>query len=349
MLQVFLLGAVLGLFSTGCRDALRQGAAGESCTAASDCQAELSCIAQRCVSTADAGLLPSVGIRCSARSECQPGLSCLDDVCRAMTVGTSDPSARFSGRGESCRVKNDCAVGLACVMQTCRQLDIPLSHTQKSCFRVECASQADCCAAFVPDPKCATYQDNCKTDPIFCNTYRTLCECSKDCVDQLCVDKPPGCQTNAECTSMQTPFCSGGKCGECDTDAACTGAGQRCVTGMCLAACTLDENCPGLSACTDGKCVPAGCTSDRQCAFAVRSPLAVCRSGKCQTPCAADSDCLPSMQSSPTQSNQPVDPKLSLQVCEAGQCVFVGCETDSECRALLGLANSSGDARAVCK
>jgi len=358
MLHVIVMSVLLGLLFGGCGEERRRGGLGESCTAANDCSHGLACFAQRCVQSAlpsddggaqpGASTLPSAGARCGARSECATGLSCLDNVCRPMTVGTVDPNARFSGRGESCRAKNDCAPGLACVAATCREVDVPLTHTQKGCYRVECAVQADCCAAFVPNEKCETYRQNCETDPIFCNTYRSLCECGKDCVEELCVTTPPGCQTSAECTSMQTPFCLEGNCRQCDRDEACLDDGERCVQGMCLAACTLDENCPALHSCKEGKCTLTGCTTDRECAFAEQSPLAVCRMGKCQVPCAVDSDCAASESVNPRPGDE-TDPRLALQVCEAGQCVFVGCESNTECRALLSLESSRGDARAVCR
>lgn len=346
-----LLFSVLALLVGGCSEEVRRGGVGESCTAANDCQDKLSCLSLRCVALSepsrDGGALPGSGASCSARSECATGLTCIDDVCRAMSVGTTDPSGRYSGRGESCRAKNDCAPGLACVSNTCRDTKTPLSHTKKSCYRVECATQADCCAAFVPNDKCETYRKNCETDPIFCNTYRTLCTCGRDCKEELCVTTPPGCVSNAECTSMQTPFCVASKCAECDRDEACVGDGERCVEGMCLAACTLDENCPAQHSCQDGKCTETGCTTDRECAFATRAPIAVCRNKKCQVPCAADSDCTPSESTGRPDAND--DPRLQLQVCEAGECVFVGCESNNECRALLSIQSARGDARAVCK
>ena len=105
-----------------------------------------------------------------------------------------------------------------------------------------------------------------------------------------------------------------------------------------MAACTIDENCPLLHTCKDGKCVETGCKSDRECAFMTKNPRGICSDGKCQIPCDTDSDC-----------SVAADPTSAFQVCDTGQCVFVGCESDAECRALLGLENQPGTAHAVCR
>jgi hypothetical protein len=189
----------------------------------------------------------------------------------------------------------------------------------------------------MPNANCATYKMNCDTDPIFCNTYRSLCECNKECMDEQCVAAAPGCMSNAECTSQQTPYCVDSKCRQCDTDSACPGAGNKCVEGVCMAACTIDENCPLLHACQAGACVDTGCKSDRECAFITKNSRAVCLETKCQAPCDVDADCAGDKNTK------------GFQVCEQGQCVFVGCETDVECRALLDLESQPGTAHAVCR
>jgi hypothetical protein len=40
---------------------------------------------------------------------------------------------------------------------------------------------------------------------------------------------------------------------------------------------------------------------------------------------------------------------MEFQICEGGKCVFVGCENDAECRALLKIENTSDPTRAVCR
>jgi hypothetical protein len=335
-LSVFAMGLVCG---AACDDP-RRGGAGESCGSANDCRPGLACLALVCVPAADGGTTTSglgPGASCGARRDCAVGLSCITNVCKTQPMSTEPSSSRFSGAGESCQAKNDCAADLSCLMGVCRVVNLSLGRTAKSCYRVECATKEDCCASFVPNANCDVYQKNCETDPIFCNTYRSLCECSQDCMNELCVAAAPGCMSAGECTSQQTPYCVAGKCRQCDTDSACTGSGTQCVEGVCMAACTIDENCPLLHACKSGACVETGCTSDRECAFLTKNTLAVCHDAKCQVPCDVDSDCMGDKTTK------------GFETCEQGQCVFVGCDSDAECRALLGLENQSGNAHAVCR
>lgn len=317
------------------------GGPGESCAARSDCEQGLRCVAQVCRAeadlTEDAGTPPTSGregASCGARPDCAPGLSCVANVCQPTASGGTGGN-RYSGRGESCAAANDCVEGLACVGGNCRDVSVELARTPKECVRVECAAAADCCESFVPNESCDIYEANCETDPIFCNTFRNLCECNQDCVDEVCVASAPGCSSDAECMSQQTPFCVEERCVQCDQDSSCPGAGSRCVDGACLAPCEVDENCPLLHACEDGECVEVGCRSDRECVFLDDDPLAVCRDGECDVPCTQDTDC--------------VEDGRRFQVCVEGSCTFVGCESDAECRALLMLENSPDDTRAICR
>jgi hypothetical protein len=326
---------------------MRRGGERDSCTSTNDCRDGLACIAQVCTSDRGNGGIGGTGsdeedagptASCGARRDCPTGMMCVSNVCRAQSMGTP-PGTRYSGRGESCQAKNDCAGDLACEMNVCREVNLPLARTKKSCHRVECAKQEDCCTSFVPNANCAMYKMNCETDPIFCNTYRSLCECSLTCMDQMCVTGAPGCKADGECTSQQTPFCVDSRCAQCASDGDCPGMGAKCVAGTCMAACTIDENCPLLHSCKEGKCVDTGCKSDRECAFVTKNPRGACSSdGTCHVPCDADADCA-----------MPTDPTSGFQVCDSGECVFVGCESDAECRALLGLENQTGTVHAECR
>ena len=260
------------LLSASCEEEPARGAAGESCTRRADCADGLMCFGGICASPApdggaSQGAPPAAeGGACEARVDCQDGLVCTANRCAQAAIGV-DPDSRYGGRGESCQAKNDCEQDLACVSNACREVTLSLSHTEKDCYRVECGQAADCCEGFVPNENCAAYQANCETDPIFCNTYRTLCECAEECVDEVCVAAAQGCATDAECTSVQTPFCVDTRCSQCGEDADCAGAGTQCVAGVCMAACAIDENCPLLHACQDSVCVDVGCTTDRECVF----------------------------------------------------------------------------------
>ena len=336
--SLFVCMGVIGVLGLGACGSARRGGAGESCTSTDDCESGLGCFGQVCAA-ADSGTKIShvEGESCGARRDCNAGLACVGGSCQVMSVGSSGSSTRYSGKGESCEVTNDCTSGLSCVMGMCRVLDVSLPQVPKSCVRVECATKTDCCQSFVPNANCPTYEMNCAMDPIFCNTYRSLCTCGQDCVEELCVAAAPGCKSNSECTSTQTPFCVEGKCRQCDGDAACAGTGSKCSQGVCMAACKQDENCPLLHGCQNGVCVETGCKSDRECAFMSKNQLAVCTDGECEVPCDVDGECMGSMET------------RGFERCEMGKCVFVGCESNRECRALLGLENERGNVQAVCR
>lgn len=335
------LAACLITALAGCeeKDEVALGSAGESCTRRADCAEGLSCIGEVCVAGSGDGGVPAApageGGECIARSDCRSGLVCNMNRCEQAPLGV-DPDNRYGGRGESCQAKNDCEGDLACVSNSCREVTLSLAHTDKACYRVECAETVDCCAGFVPNPNCEQYRDNCMTDPIFCNTYRSLCECNQECVDEVCVAAAQGCETNEECGSTQTPFCVNNRCSQCGEDVDCAGAGTQCVEGVCMAACAIDENCPLLHACQDSVCVDTGCTSDRECVFALSNSLAACVDGDCSVPCDDDADCAGGEQN-------------GFEVCEEQRCVFVGCENDAECRALLNLQSLPGNTHAVCR
>ena len=57
----------------------------------------------------------------------------------------------------------------------------------------------------------------------------------------------------------------------------------------------------------------------------------------CSVPCADDADC------ANDKTNNGFD------TCQDGVCTFIGCASDTECRALLGLASQKTNVRAVCR
>jgi hypothetical protein len=333
------LAALLAVLAAGCERTPRRGGDGESCTRRDDCDGELRCVALVCVRGAapDAGAALAAGAEgdsCVSRRDCAAGLLCLSGACARASAGT-EPGGRYSGVGESCRASNDCAPDLACVNSSCTRRTLSLAQTGKQCHRVECEEPDDCCADFTPNANCDAYRENCEIDPVFCNTYRSLCECNRTCEDELCVAAAPGCTQSGECTSGQTPFCVEGRCRQCERDGNCPGAGTRCAGGVCMAACGADGQCPALHECRDGECVEVGCRTDRECVFITGDALSSCEDGECRTPCDADSDCSGTEQ--------------RFHVCLQGQCVFAGCENDAECRAVLGLFSRTDTSRAVCR
>lgn len=206
-----------------------------------------------------------------------------------------------------------------------------------SCYRIECETTDECCAEFQPSSSCPLYEMDCAEDPIYCPTYRSLCFCNRECRDDVCVSLPPPCESHDECVSFLEPFCVVGVCRQCAEHADCAAESDRCIEGVCTPPCTRDEQCPLLHACEEGDCVEVGCSSDRECAFLRKDERARCRDGACTVPCERDIDCAGGSGEN------------SFQVCEAGECVFVGCESDAECRVLLGLAETTDRARAVCR
>jgi hypothetical protein len=272
------------------------------------------------------------GESCTSREDCRQGLACVQQVCaaRAAELGAGQV-------GEDCQAPTDCAPELACVEGTCIRAESALSPTGKACYAVECSADADCCASFVPSPNCASYEAECATNPTACASYRLLCECNRGCEDDRCVDTPLGCESSEECVSFSAPFCVAGACRECAEHGDCPGEGSRCLAGRCEAPCVVDEQCPLFHACEIGECVEVGCQSDRECALYLNDDRARCAEGACGVPCEADWQC----SSEPGQ--------LALDVCVEGVCTFVGCETDAECRAYLGLENELGGVEAVCR
>jgi hypothetical protein len=71
-------------------------------------------------------------------------------------------------------------------------------------------------------------------------------------------------------------------------------------------------------------------------------------------PCSTDAECT-TMSSAPNQAGNSMtmtaaaNATRGFEACEMGKCVFVGCETNAECRALLGLENQRSNVQAVCR
>ncbi len=245
----------------------------------------------------------------------------------------SDTPFQRGTAGESCRARNDCETGLACINEICVPGSPHLSVTGKACYRVECGDDAGCCADFVPASGCDIYKAACQANPSDCDAYRRLCQCNRACVDELCVDRGPGCSANADCPSSSSPYCVTSQCVECRDSGDCLGEGTRCVEGACKAPCKTNENCPRLHVCTAGACVPSGCSSDRECSFVLGDPRGRCANGTCFVGCSNDTEC----------------DATAFEVCHEGRCTFAGCESDAECRAYLDLSNTPDGIRAVCR
>ncbi|MFT3926812.1 MAG: hypothetical protein QM778_29980 [Myxococcales bacterium] len=341
------------LFGCDKGDEAQKGAVGESCQRRDDCGGGLACLDNRCVtegsSSGDAGAEKTtsggkLGESCTRRADCQPGLGCFGQVCTEDKMLTDAGALDTrSVKGESCRAANDCVPGLACVNQICRQEKLDLTPQVKQCFQVDCATAADCCVDWEPYlytvEECAGFKTTCDASPASgsCTTYQNYCVCPQTCRNELCV--AANCTTNANCLSPSRPFCQDQQCVQCKTTVDCAAyPDTQCVSGLCVEGCKHNEECGYLEACMNGDCVDVGCTSDRQCAFATGVPNSKCVNKECVTPCQTDVECAGNFGN-------------NFNVCSNGQCKFVGCETDEECRPYLHLQNQDPQdpSRAVCK
>ena len=213
-------------------------------------------------------------------------------------------------RGESCVSRNDCVQGLACVGGTCVENEYNISQEAGHCEMVECMDDSECC----PDGA-----EN----------------CDYECQDERCVQLEDDTQCTDDFDCGFNLQCDNGHCVECLSDSECFG-GDICSNGFCDAGCNVDSNCPLFHVCESNECVHSGCTSDRECAFYTGNHRATCDDGGCLVPCDNDAEC---------NTGEFGD----FQACDGGSCVFVGCETDEECRAALDMASQPDYWRARCE
>jgi hypothetical protein len=193
-----------------------------------------------------------------------------------------------------------------------------------------------------------------------------LLRCSDD---SRCVEDT-SCKTDLDCNKVGLQICDGGRCVQCTVDDDCnTDEKETCEKGLCHRPCSQDEECGLFEACNKktGDCEYKGCLSDRECILAASGNVVnpVPTPGSNAAPITGGSDdprlykCLPSE----------VDPKINtckipcendgscgqFQACDNGYCKFIGCESDEECRAYLGVANQMTSdtkpyiATAVCR
>jgi hypothetical protein len=168
-----------------------------------------------------------------------------------------------------------------------------------------------------------------------CTDLCTLrCEAER-CVADLSCKEDTDCRTGA-------PFCVDTQCVQCKVDDDC-GTGKTCNEGVCHSPCKHNEECSAFYECnTDsGECEYAGCKSDRECILAATGSN---QSASVPTPSGEDPrllKCLAS-ESDPAHKSCKIpcenDGSCGAQsVCDGGFCKFIGCETNEDCRAYLGL------------
>jgi hypothetical protein len=261
--------------------------------------------------------------------------------------GEEDPTAtnpsRLARKGEACQTTNDCSPGLACLpgvngTGSCVLGVFNVSQTAKECAVISCTQAADCCDE--PGSSCSFLKQQCQQDlaqfdstkPTSCAQYEAQCVCDankRDCENGRCITK---CTDDSAC-STSGGKCLGGKCGRCAIDDDCKKGDPTseltCVNAECKPPCKGDGDCPGFERCLQGKCIEGGCQTNRECISATRNVEATCGTdGKCIVPCQTDLEC--------------GNPKgYSFYSCVQGQCLYMGCESDKDCRLYLTGSNTS--------
>ena len=279
------------------------------CTDDTTCTGGGSCLGTCQGQTVDAGM------PCADATDCAPNAN----ICSSVTPGTP---GFCSSTGLSCSPEVPCAKLVAtCFNPTCK------------CGNPDYMPGADICT----DPDCEDI-------------------CLLRCQDSLCL-QDQSCKMDSECVAKGSKICDGGRCVECTTNKECdTKAHETCESGVCHKPCTQNEECPLFEACnTDtGDCEYAGCTSDKECILAASRGQQVGTGGSSgQNPAPSTNlsgdprlyKCLASSDGSKFNSCQiPCENDGScgqFQVCDAGYCKFVGCDSNEECRAYLGIANQT--------
>lgn len=342
-----------------------RGARGESCEARNDCAGGLACVNGTC-SKNDFDV--SISAKHCDRVQCEKDKDCCGDrprqapskcnnrnsVCLTPQLADCSPvgceSDSVCGSGDCptgvCNLGGSCNSDEDCDADTCVGNYCSISGNY-------CTSDASC----LGQGTCSYRVCNCTnpeydpTDPI-CSDPDCDNVCTLRCEDELCV-ADTSCEEDSDCAGSVNDICEDGRCVECLDDDDCNDSEEECVNNFCEKPCTTNEECPLFHACDDGECVERGCGSDTECILAASrlgngaiedprlyqclevggdSDLRVCK-----LPCENDAGC------------------ASSEVCEDGYCVFIGCKTNEECRAYLGLENEETDdkkpyiTKAVCR
>jgi len=328
-----------------------QGQRGEACQARNDCQSGLACILGVC-SKNDFELTSSAK-QCD-RVDCETDTDCCGNkpseapakcdnrtsICQTPTLPgciqtscTSDSTCGGGrcGTGTCSNTLTTCTSAADCA-DTC---DLGTGYCALSGF--SCTSDLNCTGV------CSTRYCSC-TNPEYspssaiCSDPECLNLCTLRCSEERCI-ADTSCTTNGDCATSARPICEAGNCVECTTDDQCDVLdGEECRKNVCKKPCVANEECPLFNSCKEGDCVPTGCQSDRECVLAANM-------GQNQTvEDARLSQCLPS-DADPTIKTCKIPCEndgacgSEFQVCDTGYCRFIGCETNDECRAYLGIVN----------
>ncbi|HVJ14457.1 MAG TPA: hypothetical protein VM686_03410 [Polyangiaceae bacterium] len=334
-----------------------RGQRGETCLARNDCQEGLACISGTCSrNDFDVAVSPMHCdiVECAEDQDCcgtksleapskcdNRDLTCLTPYIPECVQTTCTTNANCNGGTcgagycssslTTCTTAADCAdlcVGGFCSLSG-YSCTVPTQATDCIYSAQTCTNRTCNCANPAYDP----------ADPI-CTDPDCIDVCNLRCREERCV-QDNSCETNTECLPYGLTICEAGRCVECLEDEDCNDAlGETCVANRCDTPCKQNEECPLFHICNpdSGECEEHGCTSDRECVLATAggvvgsgedARLSKCLPSElnpdistCKIPCENDGSC-----------------GSEFEICDAGYCVFIGCESDEECRSFLGLAD----------
>lgn len=354
-----------------------RGKRGETCLARNECDSGLACISGICSQNE---FNVDVKAKQCTRVECDTDKDCcgekateVPDKCRGRDA-ICDPANRTipgcvqtictdsaSCNGGTCnpgmcqgtyQMGTACGVSSDCPKNTCV---IPNGLTTGTCS----LSGATCDGGAVYGP-CTQYGATCSTRVCNCinpeyDPTNEICTdpdcediCLLRCTDSLCV-QDQSCKTDAECIAKGLQICDGGRCVQCTSNKDCdTDSDETCEKGLCKKPCTQNEECGLFEECKKGDCVYVGCQSDRECILAASRNQTQNPSTEAAVSGGADDPrlyrCLKSDTADYNVCKIPCENDAScgqFQVCDGGFCKFIGCETDEECRAYLGITNQT--------
>ena len=205
-----------------------------------------------------------------------------------------------------CIVDADCPSQFACMNSYCRN----------PCYEIEPCHETAICKV----------QDSLP--------LRTMiCECPEGYVirkDGSCVLVeillPKGCDTNSQCATLEV--CINRHCKdpcECGDNADCQIIDHRAVC-TCL---------PGHQGNPDAGCHPIGCTVDPECAYDE-----ACYEGVCANPCLVKNPCASNAECYAESHRAYCRCPSGLIGDGYGQCLVIGCTSNSECPSIHGCVNN---------
>jgi len=351
-----------------------RGKRGETCLARNDCDSGLACTSGVCSKNEfniDVTAKQCTRVECEADTDCcgdkqtEVPQKCKgrDKICDPtnrnlpncnQTLCTSDATC---GDG-SCGAGTCSGIGQAgttCMAPTdCKKDTCVGGFCAISGYTCTVATQATDCIYYNQVPTCSNRVCDCVNpeympeSPI-CTDVDCEDICLLRCEDSLCLEDK-SCKMDTECLAIGLKSCDDGRCVECTTNKDCdTKNDESCEKGQCIKPCTQNEECGLFEECQkDGTCKYVGCESDKECILAAaRNTQITPGDGTNQAASSGGDDprlykCLATAGSDIKSCKIPCENDGScgqFQVCDAGYCKFVGCDSDEECRAYLGISN----------